>query len=188
MEKFIQTVSGRRLSLLDPDPNDITLEDISYSLARQCRFGGHCKSFYSVAQHSVLVSTILEERPERDEYNSWDIFMQGLLHDASEAYVVDVPSPLKALIPEYKLLECGFEEAIRIKFGLGQKSPWVKQADVIALATEAKQLMVRTMDWQILRGVKPDPRKIVPLSPVDAETAFVRHFYFLKAQLERRDG
>lgn len=189
MRQFIQTYTGRRVGLLDPDPADITIEDISYSLARLCRFGGHCRSFYSVAQHSVLVSTILEDRPLREDYNDWDLLMQGLLHDASEAYVMDLPSPIKQLLPKYKEIELGIEEAIWIKFGLNARSHLIKQADNIALATETKQLMVNTMDWSIMRGITPDHRKIVPLSPVDAETDFVKQFYFLKAHLPgRRDG
>lgn len=180
METFIQTYSGRRVSLINPDPNDIALEDIAYALARQCRFGGHCREFYSVAQHSVLVSELLEETtPLASRGADWDLLMQGLMHDATEAYVVDVPSPLKELLPEYKKIECRMEVAIWRKFGIRAKLPRVKKADVRALGIEARQLMVRTTDWEVLKGVPDDHRKLHPTDAKEAEKEFLRHFYWL---------
>ena len=82
---WIQTMSGVIFYPLDPRPEEIRIEDIAHALSHQCRFAGHCREFYSVAEHSVRVS---RELPQ--EFMLW-----GLLHDASEAYLVDLPRPIK---------------------------------------------------------------------------------------------
>ncbi len=180
MESFIQTHRGIRVSLLDPQPEDIFIEDIAWSLARQCRFGGHCNTFYSVAQHSLMVSDILFSK-----IGSCESARAGLLHDAAEAYIIDLPSPVKALLPEYKEIEHRFQKVIETVFDLEDVSHIVrhrvKEADVIALATEARDLMANTEDWQILQGVKPDPLKIQVTSPRVAEAMFIDRFLELNA-------
>lgn len=127
----------------DPRPEDIDLETIAHALSMQCRFGGHIKEFYSVAQHSVLVSLTCVHPKE------------GLLHDAAEAYLADVIRPLKVIFPAYKEAEEKIERAIAEKFGL--IFPWpddVKEADNVLLATEKRDLVVpNDQDW----GPMPDP-------------------------------
>ena len=90
LDGFIGTFSGLRFWPLDPNPEKILIADIAHALAHQCRFGGHASKFYSVAEHSVHVSKLC-----LPEHALW-----GLLHDASEAYLVDLPRPLK-LLPEF---------------------------------------------------------------------------------------
>ena len=174
METFIQTHSGYRVSLLDPDPDDINIEDIAWSLAHQCRFGGHCKQFYSVAEHSMLVADLLPR----------DLKFEGLLHDAAEAYILDLPSPLKQLLPEYKSIENKFTFAIREAFGLGPEESrikmMIKQADIIALATEARDLMRNTEDWEILQDVKPRDGSVLAMPSFNAYTLFIEMFTELK--------
>lgn len=80
--RYFWTFTGRRIDTLAPDPCEIEIDDIAHSLAQQCRFLGHTDGFYSVAQHSVLVSGFV---PDRDA-------LWGLLHDAAEAYVCDLPA------------------------------------------------------------------------------------------------
>ena len=87
---YIQTVSGRRVNPLDPSPDDIDVHDIAVALSNQCRFGGHTRRYYSVAQHACIVSDQMLERGADAQDALW-----GLLHDASEAYLVDLPHPLK---------------------------------------------------------------------------------------------
>ncbi len=174
METFIQTWSGKRVSLLDPRPEDITIEDIAWALAHQCRFGGHCKQFYSVAEHSMLVADILPV----------NLKFEGLLHDAAEAYVIDIPSPLKAMLPNYKRIEFVFEDAIRTAFGMGNLSlelkRIIKQADIIALATEARDLMRNTEDWEILQHVEPRDGSVLAMPSFNAYTMFIEMFTELK--------
>ena len=113
---YLQTVSGRWVNPFDPDPAQLDAGDIARALANQCRFGGHCRVFYSVAQHSVIVSRLVEERGGDVE----DVFA-ALMHDAAEAYLGDMPHPLKhrsALGAAFKQAEEHLERAIRDRFGI----------------------------------------------------------------------
>lgn len=170
-EPWIQTHSGRRFNPTSPNPDAIVIQDIAHALSMQCRFSGHCKKFYSVAQHSVLVSHICN-----DEDALW-----GLLHDASEAYLVDVPRPLKrsGLIPGYIEAEAKMQEAVCKRFGLPfQEPPSVKRADTKLLATEARDLMSPLHpDWA--QPVTPLPFTIEAWSPDKAKDMFMQRFFEL---------
>src|SRR5579862_5085028 len=89
-DSWIQTYTGRKFWPLDPRSWDVCLEDVAHALAVKCRYGGHCRGFYSVAQHSVLVSQLLAEW----KADIWTV-RWGLLHDANEAYSADVVRPIK---------------------------------------------------------------------------------------------
>ena len=89
------TSTGRRFVPQLPAASKIDIEDIAHALSQLCRFGGHCCEFYSVAQHSVIVS--LNVPPEHR--------FAALMHDAAEAYLGDVIQPIKRLLPEYKAME-----------------------------------------------------------------------------------
>lgn len=132
---YIQTFSGGRAYLLDPRPEDINLLDIAHGLSNICRFGGHTSEHYSVASHSVLVSTLCEK----------DNALVGLMHDATEAYVGDVVSPLKGVLTGYREIEAKWAAAIDAAFGfrgrLVDLPPDVKKADMIALAAESHQML-----------------------------------------------
>lgn len=103
----ITTVSGRFFDILKPEDYDYDIEEIATALSNLCRYTGHVNRFYSVAEHSVLVSRILPD----------SLALVGLLHDASEAFLGDVSSPLKKLLPEYKRIEENVEKAIANHFG-----------------------------------------------------------------------
>jgi 5'-deoxynucleotidase YfbR-like HD superfamily hydrolase len=170
-EAWIQTYSGRRFNPIKPNPNAIVIQDIAHALSNICRFTGHCKEFYSVAQHSVLVSYICNE-----ENALW-----GLLHDQSEAYAQDLPKPLKCL-PEfatYREIEKRIQKAGCQRFGLSEQEPTdVKRADILLLATEARDLMSPLHpDWK--SPVEPLPFRIEPWKPARAKTEFLKRFYQL---------
>lgn len=170
-EAWIQTHSGRRFNPLKPNPDAIVIQDIAHALSMQCRFSGHCREFYSVGQHSVLVSYLCNE-----EDKLW-----GLLHDASETYLVDIPRPLKrndAFAP-YREAEAVMQEAICRRFGLTfAEPPSVKKADVALLATEARDLMSPLHpDWKHM--VDPLPFKIEPWGPHRAKDMFMKRFFEL---------
>jgi 5'-deoxynucleotidase YfbR-like HD superfamily hydrolase len=104
---FIETHSGKRFYPLDPREKEVDLKDIAHALSMQVRFGGHCKFFYSVAQHSLAVYKMLER------YNyPRKILLHGLLHDAEEAYMIDLPTPIKKDIPQYKSMAKNIQEII----------------------------------------------------------------------------
>lgn len=130
---WIQTASGRAFSLTAPRPEDILIEDIAHALSHLCRFTGHTAQLYTVAQHSVLASCAAPP-----EFALW-----GLLHDAAEAYLGDVSSPLKGMLPGYRLLEDKLLAAISMRFGLAgwAPPPEVKEVDLRLLFTERRDLL-----------------------------------------------
>ena len=170
MSNWIITNSGRRFDLVSFDEDQIQVEDIASALSKLCRFGGHTRKFYSVAQHSCLVYDNLSGKPI-------EVRKQGLLHDSPEAYLGDVVSPLKSLLPEYTAIEKRLEKAIFSKFGLPcELHPDVKAADLTALSTEARDLIPNLDLWDNVLAIPPWPDKIVPWSPETAEQQFLRRF------------
>jgi len=134
----IRTYSGHTFDYVSPTPEMIDPRDISAALSKLCRFAGQSREFYSVAQHSVLVSCLLEaEHDRRTLLPQW-----GLLHDAAEAYCVDIPRPLKRLLPEYKAIELRVARVIAERFALPWPMPLaVEDADRKALAIEGISFM-----------------------------------------------
>lgn len=168
MNPWLLTASGRHFDLIDPQPDQIHILDIAQALANEARYNGHTRYFYSVAQHSVLASTITTGQHAKE----------ALLHDAAEAYLKDIPSPLKGLLPDYRAIEARVDAVIRPTFGLpARHSEQVKRADLILLATERRDLMPRdSTPWPILDGVEPLPRKITTVSPNVAQARFIRRW------------
>jgi 5'-deoxynucleotidase YfbR-like HD superfamily hydrolase len=166
----VQTVSGRAVDLLAVKPHQIAIEDIAHGLAHLCRFNGHTRDFYSVAQHAVLVSMCC--RPAD--------MLHGLLHDASEAYLGDVVSPLKHLprMKGYRATENRLQRAIYVRFGLAPLMPdSVKRVDAQMLATEIRDLMPTCTSWpRWVMDTKALCLRIVPLPPADAERWFLGRF------------
>jgi hypothetical protein len=138
---WIQTAAGRQFWPMDPRPNEVFIDDIAHALSMLCRFGGHCLRFYSVAEHSVLLS-----RAARPEHKLW-----ALLHDASEAYLVDVPRPIKPALHGYKVAEEKITCAIAVRFNLHLGLPdAVKALDRAILLDERAQNMAPTSEvWAI---------------------------------------
>jgi 5'-deoxynucleotidase YfbR-like HD superfamily hydrolase len=170
----IHTVSGRWIDPLAPDPASIEIEDIAQALANQCRFGGHCRAFYSVAQHSALIADVCEERG-----GSAAEALTALMHDASEAYLVDLPHPLKHRSPlgaPYKLAEARLEEAIQARFDLAPPGPGLKQIDRAMLATERAAIASGGDPWPELDGFEPLDLEIDPWDPARARREFLERF------------
>lgn len=175
---WMQTVTGRQFWPIDPRPEDINIEDIAHALSMMCRFGGHCDRFYSVAEHSVLVS---ENVPPQDA-------LWGLLHDASEAYIADIVRPAKRFIIGYKDIEGRIMAAVCGAFDLPYiEPPSVKRADNAILADEAAQIMgAKPKDW-----ILPEPPlgvRIIGLSPTDAKAAFLTRYRALTTMEGQDNG
>ncbi len=174
---LIETFTGRHFRPLSPRVKDVHIEDIAHALSNQCRFSGHVKKHYSVAEHSVRVSRLLQAYGQPPEIQLW-----GLLHDASEAYLVDIPSPLKhtPVFKAYRAAEKRLQAAICERFGLPKKHPkQVKLADAILLATEARDLMAYTPAYWAKLKAAPLETKIAPWTPGIAEESFLLSFYKL---------
>lgn len=191
---WMQTYTGLRFYVMDPRPEDVTIEDIAHALALQCRYNGHCRDFYSVAQHSVLVSHVVEQAErekflaspmtlvERQRYAQ--LIITALLHDASEAYLGDMVRPLKRHQPSYKRAEVAVDLAILRRMRLPLEDfagvELIKQADNILLATERRDLMTHELDWDAEELLAPLEERIEPLSPEDAEQMFLGRFRSLQ--------
>lgn len=143
---YIETANGKKFYIDNPE-FDIAV--ITHALAHQCRFTGHTKQFYSVAEHSLLVSRIVEDLGLGDPF-------EGLMHDAAEAYLSDIAAPWKALLPDYKKLEARIEVPLREWAGLpAVLSEGVKRADWLALFIEARHLIPsRAIEWIAPDGIK----------------------------------
>lgn len=130
---WMQTASGRAFYPLDPRPEEIHIEDIAAALSKLCRYGGHCKRFYSVAEHCVLMAHAAPD----------GFRLSALLHDASEAYLSDVIRPVKRHLTNYEAIEAELERAIARRFCLAFPMPAeVKRLDNAILADERDQAML----------------------------------------------
>lgn len=168
----ILTVSGRYVNPLDLKVEDIVIEDVAHALSNQCRYTGHTRGFYSVAQHSVLVAKRLRKLGESEE-----VQRVGLLHDATEAYLQDVARPLKVdpyFGKAYRGAEGRAERVVAEAFGL--PFPWppvVKQVDTEILAQERRELMPPNGRWKILDGVEEPTGAIRCWTPFYAHQRFI---------------
>ncbi len=162
---WVQTYTGKAFYLTEPDPSQIDPVDIAHALSMICRYGGHVSRFYSVAEHSVLISRALPR----------ELALRGLLHDATEAYVGDVVRPLKHLLPEYRRIEDRLMNAICARFGI----PWVfppevKEADNRILRDERAALMTDPpQPWDLPENVEPLGVRIECWSPQEAKERFL---------------
>ena len=168
--EWIQLVDGTPFWPLDAHPSEIRVEPIAHALSHLCRFAGHTREFYSVAEHSVYVSLFCEPADA----------LAGLLHDASEAFLVDVPRPVKhsPALAGYRTIERQLEAVIAEAFGLATLTPpSVKVADERMLATEARDLMAKPQrPWGAL-DAKPLPMRLVRTwTPRVARERFLARF------------
>ena len=177
---YLQTVSGRFVNPFDPDPAQLDPGDIARALANVCRFGGHCRPFYSVAQHSVIVSELVEARGGDVE----DVFA-ALMHDASEAYLGDMPHPIKHRSPlgaAFREAEAALEAVLRERFAIKADVPEIKRVDRALLATERRSVSGESWDWPELEGVEALDVELHAWTPDEAERAFTARFEQLQAR------
>lgn len=172
---WMQTYTGRAFYPLDPQPADIHPTDIGHALGMLCRYGGHVRRFYSVAEHCVLMSHAVPA-----EHALW-----ALLHDATEAYVVDVPRPLKRMLPEYRAIEDRVMRAIIERFELSDTMPdQVVGADRRILLDERAELLAPPpMPWaSYLEEQEPLGVTIAGWEPAIASRRYLQRFYQLTGE------
>ena len=165
---WILTASGRRFLLDAPRPEDVHPEDLAHALAHLCRFGGHTRVHYSVAQHSVLVASLVPPR----------LALAGLLHDAAEAYVGDCVGPLAHRLPEFRTVELRILEVIGERFGVpfaDFRAAEIRHADAVALLTERASFLPPSKEpWaEDLRGIRPLPGALEALPSHVAKARFL---------------
>jgi len=164
---WMQTYTGVEFYPVDPRPEDIALADVAGALSKICRYGGHSIRFYSVAEHSVLMA-----RAAPPEHK-----LTALLHDASEAYLADIPRPVKPFLNNYKELEDRLMRVIAARFGIDWPLPAeVKRLDNAILHDEAIQAMTRApRPWGLIEP--PLNIKINFWSPTEASYQFTKAFF-----------
>lgn len=166
-ETCISVANGDFFDYLSPETHEYSIDVIAHALSNLCRYGGHSRRFYSVAEHSVVVSHLVPSR----------YALVGLLHDASEAYCGDVASPLKRLIPDYRRIEDRVQEAIANHFNLPFPFPKeVHVADKRAYLTERRMITDGT-DALWHTEFKPSSKvKIVGFTPAQAKSLFLNRY------------
>jgi 5'-deoxynucleotidase YfbR-like HD superfamily hydrolase len=163
--KSIRTYSGKYLNVFDINLDTIVLEDIAHALSNQCRWGGHISKFYSVAEHSIHCQRLVDK----------PFMLSALMHDASEAYLLDIPRPIKNELTQYKEIEHSLMLAIADKFDFEYPmSEPVKEADDKMLKIEWNEL--------ILKVDKSKEVEIMHFNPEEAKHLFLTIFQFLKGQ------
>ena len=169
--QWIQTFTGTTVYPLAIQQFSINIEDIAHALSNMCRFTGHTREFYSVAEHSIRVSELVPK----------ELKLAALLHDGSEAYLSDIASPVKNH-PDfsfYRDAELDVQTAIYQSFGIYldfSKHSIIRRADIILLVTEKRDLMTKgEREWE-LPDIKPLDKTIVPLSPSSAKQLFIEKF------------
>lgn len=192
---WIQSYSGLKVCPVRPDPAQFRIRDIARALSMQCRYAGHVRRFYSVAEHSVRVSEIVEKSAPQNDHRRLVSLLDcrecservrwGLIHDASEAYLGDVTRPLKHTpgMDGYRVAEAAMQGALALWLGLPtEEPPIVKEVDTLILGTEARQLKNPVHpDWALTTATGELPPSIPGLkvgiwTPAQAERAFLRRF------------
>jgi hypothetical protein len=148
---LLVTSTGRQIDLMDPQVRHVDIRDIAHGLSHICRWGGHTEAFYSVAEHSLLVSRICSDP------------LWGLLHDATEAYLGDIVRPLKARMPHYRALEGAWQRVIMEALGVPLVEPSdLDSCDLAVALLEAEELMPEGAVGSQLNGLvrRPLPHQI----------------------------
>lgn len=177
---WIETSQGDRFMFDDPVWD---IEEIAHSLGMNCRYNGHCKRFYSVAEHSCMVSDLLIQ------WDRYDLAMGGLLHDGSESILTDVPSPVKPRLPDWKKEDVRLEESLNKYFRIDFPRPQLNiKADRIALFIEAYDLMPsQGRGWKDPEGLREtalgyrinNEFKVKCWSPKKAKKEFLKRYDLL---------
>lgn len=172
----IVTAGGEVLNPFDPRVDQMSIDDIAHSLANQCRFNGHCARFLSVAEHSVRVASRVQETTKDPK-----IALTALLHDAAEAYIGDIPKPIKSQLKNVNGVSIEDHEEriawrLSLKFGtIHPLPPVVKKADNDQL------------QWEVERLMPPFKfgRPYYPWTPERAKTVFLQFFRNLSGKVQK---
>jgi len=181
---YVGVYSGHEFSTLNPCAKDVKIEDIAHSLSNICRFNGHSRFFYSVAQHSIAVQQMMKE-------DNCSIYLQlcSILHDATEFVTCDLPTPWKCCIKGFKEIENGIEDAIFDAFGIKKPSEEehsiIKEYDRKALYVESKHLMVGYENWDNIIIYPGIDYPIIKRPQEEVEEEFLWRFNSLLAKLSK---
>lgn len=182
MDAWVETYTGKKFYLFSPK-DDFDIRDIAHALANQCRFNGHTSVFYSVAQHCVLIGRYLDHVGYDARY-----VMAGLLHDAGEAYLGDIVTPLKRLLPKLELYDHNLMIRIMRWAGININRDIidaVKEVDNLILYSEKTALLSDKVVWDLKNIGVPLCFRIEPWNAIMAEAQFLDHFRKYKIALNK---
>lgn len=168
LDDGIELLNGNMFSFHSPDASTLEVEELAHVLSNVCRFAGHVRYFYSVAQHAVNVSLIVDRAHAKT----------ALLHDTAEGFTNDIVTPLKHMVSTFREIEERIESAMAAHFGFQYPLPdEVKWADLAMLKLEKEHLKPSASSWGVLDGIDAEPvRHLVnlePMSPTEARDAFI---------------
>ena len=167
--RSIRTISGQYVNVFEPNPDTLLIEDIAHALSNQPRFGGHLPKFYSVAQHCILCHMVGEKS---EKYNA-------LMHDSSEAYLLDMPKPIKMEMPDYNAIEDNLMNVLAQKFNfVYPKTKEVDRVDHYLLEWEWNVLMLKKKDTEF--------KRIVCLTPREARKYFLELYYIHQNEIQKK--
>lgn len=181
---WILTKTGKQFFFDDIENNEIDIEDIAHSLARQCRFNGHTSMFYSVARHSIVMCKQMLLMGKND------LALLALMHDATEAYVGDMVKPLKNLLPEFEVYEQKIWNRISTVFDLPPMHSDIKQLDLAMLSIERDYYLPdHPAEWECLPSKDNWQWPLLDVGELNSHPAhdtrdFLRLFYKLTANNE----
>jgi uncharacterized protein len=170
---WIETFTGQQFFPDDPRPEEVDIRDIAASLSKLCRFNGHTRVFYSVAEHCVLMA-----KYAFDSLHSTRYALEALLHDGAEAYIGDMPKPVKDMDPIFQAMEDKIYAAVALRFSLPPKiSGLVKVWDVAMLKTERTAVMPQSNHmWNLPEEIEPLPVTVSGWRPDVAELCFLQMY------------
>lgn len=187
-EPYIGTYTNKKFYFLDPKPEQICIQDIAQALSMSCRFSGHVSKFYSVAEHCCIIADLVERYHDnkngilRDAViptkNKHAEAKAALLHDASEAYICDIPRPIKPHLDNYFDMELKIEKVIQEKYNITAKTDLINYYDHHICGEEARQLFLHVPDW-VEDFDRIDGIKINAWTPDQAKKEFLDRFYRL---------
>lgn len=197
MSTRIETLNRKYVDPINMAADDVDIEAVAHALSHQCRFNGYTSRHYSVAEHSFYVSLLVEAKARDEGYDEADriaLGLQALLHDCTEAYLVDIPRPLKSALPEYKGIEARLWAVCADKFGVDvTMHPFVIEADMRICVTEKLALLspdgLDRPEWAALnRDYKPyvEGEVHIPTYSVAPETARAWFLSRYKGLIQRR--
>lgn len=171
LSQGIELLNGQMFDFHNPSATDVSIQELAQVLSKICRFAGHVRYFYSVAQHAVNASYIVAPGHEK----------AALLHDTAEAFTNDIVTPLKAEVPLFKEIEVVIEQDMGSRFGFQYPlSPEVKLADLQMLGIEKDILKPTGSHWAILDGIEYEhliPKcNMMPMTPDEACLAFLKRW------------
>lgn len=174
----LETYTGLYLDYLDPDPADVCVEDIARALSMTCRFGGHVTRYFSVAEHAVNVAHYVE-----NVTGDPLMALAALHHDSHEAYIGDLPTPLKKdLGGKYRAFKDDIDRAVAAAIGIAPhlfEAETIKHGDALALAYEASYLKKSRglgEHWGREEEIeRPQNMLVLSLDPISAEHVFLEH-------------